>query len=71
MEWLEEVNNQEEHIKDIFSFDEYMEIFEKNAQRELRTTAHYLRDLFDFYGKDKNGHYKLFQKEHPDAPRVA
>lgn len=71
MEWLEEVNNQEDHIKDIFSFDEYMKIFEKNPKRELRTTSHYLRDLFDFYGKDENGHYKLFKKEHPDAPRVA
>ena len=71
MEWLEEVNNQEDHIKDIFSFDEYMQIFEDNFQRELRTTSHYLRDLFDFYGRDENNHFKLFQKEHPDAPRVA
>lgn len=71
MEWLEEVNNQEDHIKDIFSFDEYMKIFETNARRELRTTSHYLKDLFDFFGRDERGHFKLFQKEHPDAPRVA
>ena len=71
MEWLAEVNNQEERIEDIFSFDEYMNIFKENPIRELRTTAHYLKDLIDHYGLDEKGRFKVFQKEHPDAPRLA
>lgn len=71
MEWLEEVNNQAERFEEIFSFDEYMSIFNKQAKRELRTSAMYLRDLFNYFGKDKQGHFKLFKLEHPNAPQVA
>ena len=71
MDWLEEVNNLEDRIEDIFSFDEYMNIFQENYLKELRTTAMYFKDMFDYYGRDDEGNFKLFKKEHPDAPRVA
>ena len=71
MDWLEEVNNHEQRFEEIFSFDEYMNLFEKKPQRELRTTAHFLKDMFDHYGRDEKGHFKLFKREHPGAPVVA
>ena len=71
MEWLEEVNNQEERFEEIFSFNEYMEIFKNNYTQEMRTSALYFKDLFDYFGRDEEGHFKLFKKEHPDAPSVA
>jgi serine protein kinase len=71
MDWLEEVNNEEDRFEEIFSFDEYMEIFEKSPKRELRTTGLYLKDMFDFYGKDERGGFQLFKKEHPNSPAVA
>ncbi len=71
MEWLEEVNNLEERFEEIFSFDEYMTIFEENPAQELRTSAHYFKDMFLHFGKDDNGHFKMFKKEHHDAPSVA
>lgn len=71
MEWLEEVNIQESQFEEIFSFDEYMKILKEKPRSEIRTASHYLRDLFDFYGKDENGHFNLFKKIHPDAPQVA
>lgn len=71
MDWLEEVNNEEDRFEEIFSFDEYMEIFEKHPKRELRTTSHYLKDLFDFYGKDEKGGFNLFKNDKPEAPAVA
>lgn len=70
MDWLEEVN-QEEKFQEIFSFEEYMNIFEEYIERELRTTGMYFKDLFDYFGKDENGNFKLFKKEHPGAPPVA
>lgn len=71
MDWLEEVNNQEERIPEIFSFDEYMEIFDKYFKRELRSSAMFFKDMFDHYGKDEKGHFKLFKRDHPNAPQVA
>lgn len=71
MDWLEEVNKEEESITEIFSFDEYMKIFEKNSIRELRTTGLYFKDMFNFYGTDDKGGFNLFTKEHPDAQAVA
>ncbi len=71
MDWLGEVNNEKERLKQIFSFSEYMEIFEDFPKRELRTTGLYLKDMFDFYGKDEEGRFKLFKKTHPDSPPVA
>ncbi len=71
MDWLGEVNNEKETSSQIYSFNEYMDVFEKNTKRELRTTAHYLKDMFDFYGKDEHGDFKLFKRSHPGAPQVA
>lgn len=71
MDWLEEVNTEEERVNQIFSFDEYMDILQESPERELRTTAHYLKDMFDHYGKGEKGNFNLFKREHPDAPAVA
>ncbi|MEX0798227.1 MAG: hypothetical protein WEB87_05715 [Bacteriovoracaceae bacterium] len=71
MDWLEEVNKDEEKFDRIFSFNEYMEAFEKNPSRELRTSSMYLKDMFEFYGKDENGGFNLFKKSHPNSPPVA
>lgn len=71
MDWLEEVNTEEERVNQIFSFDEYMEILKQNYQREMRTTAIYLKDMFNHYGLDDRGNFKLFKREHPGAPAVA
>ena len=71
MDWLEEVNTEEERVNQIFSFDEYMDILEEYPKREIRTSSHYLKDMFNHYGKDENGNFKLFKREHPGAPAVA
>ena len=71
MDWLEEVNKQEDGSANIYSFNEYMDIFEKNAKRELRTTAMYLMDMFNYFGVDEQGGFNLFKKDHPNAPAVA
>ena len=71
MDWLEEVNNQEERFEEIFSFDEYMDIFKESFNDQLRTSGMYFKDMFDYFGRDAEGHFKLFKREHPDAPKVA
>lgn len=71
MDWLEEVNKEEEKFDQVCAFEEYMKIFEQHPSRELRTSSMYLKDMFDYYGKDETGSYKLFQKTHPNSPPVA
>ena len=71
MDWLEEVNNEEEKFDQVCSFDEYMKTFEERPSRELRTTSMYLKDMFDFYGKSEKGGFNLFKKAHPNSPPLA
>lgn len=70
MNWLEEVNTQEESFNKILSFDEYMTVFESNPHREVRNTSRYLKDMFEFYGQDERGAFNLFKKTHPHASAV-
>ena len=51
MDWLEEVNTEEERVTQIFSFSEYMDILNKSPKCELRTSAQYLKDMFNFLQK--------------------
>lgn len=70
MKWMEEVNKEEGRYKNVLAFEDYMKLFEKNPEKELRPTNIYLRDMFDYFGKDPNGSFSLFTREHADAPPV-
>ena len=70
MKWMEEVNKEEGRYISTLAFDDYMNLFEKNPQKEVRPTCVYLRDMFDHFGRNENGSYKLFSREHADAPAV-
>lgn len=70
MKWMEEVNKEEGRYQTVLAFDDYMKIFEKNAAKELRPTNIYLKDMFDYFGTDENGSFKLFSRDHSDAPPV-
>ncbi|WPU65022.1 hypothetical protein [Peredibacter starrii] len=70
MKWMEEVNKEEGRYQNVLAFEEYMKLFEKNPEKELRPTCIYLRDMFDYYGTNPNGSFKLFSREHADAPPV-
>ena len=70
MKWMEEVNKEEGRYVNLLAFDDYMNLFEKHPQKELRPTNIYLRDMFDYFGKNENGSFKLFTREHADAPPV-
>lgn len=70
MKWMEEVNKEEGRYVNLLAFEDYMSLFEKHPQKELRPTNIYLRDMFDYFGKNENGSFKLFTREHADAPPV-
>ena len=62
MKWMEEVNKEEGRYISTLAFDDYMNFFEKNPKKEVRPTCVYLRDMFDHFGKNENGSYKLFSR---------
>ena len=70
MKWMEEVNKEEGRYQNVLAFEDYMKLFEKNPEKELRPTNIYLRDMFDYFGKSSNGGFNLFNREHADAPPV-
>ena len=70
MDWIDQLEETNKSFKEVFTFDEYMETFERNPRRELRTTSIYLKDMFNHYGKHESGAFNLFRKAHPDAPPV-
>jgi serine protein kinase len=70
MKWMEEVNKEEGRYQNVLAFEDYMKLFEGNSEKELRPTNIYLKDMFEYFGKDLNGAYKLFTREHADAPPV-
>ncbi len=67
---MEEVNKEEGRYQNVLAFDEYMKLFEKNPEKELRPTNIYLKDMFDYFGKDSSGAFHLFNRDHADAPPV-
>ena len=70
MKWMEEVNKEEGRYTNVLSFDDYMKMFEKNPAKELRPTNIYLRDMFDYFGRNSDESFTLFTREHADAPPV-
>ncbi len=67
---MEEVNKEEGRYQNVLAFDDYMKLFEKNPEKELRPTNIYLKDMFDYFGKDSSGAFHLFSRDHADAPPV-
>lgn len=70
MEWSKELREEKKKFEQIFSFDEFMDLLEKNPVGQLRSSSQYFSDIFDHYGKTEDGHYALFQKQWPSSPPV-
>lgn len=70
MNWIDKANNSIDLQIETLSFNDYMEIFNNNPVSECRPTYDFIMDMLNYYGKNEDGSYKLFQMEHPDCPAV-
>jgi predicted Ser/Thr protein kinase len=68
--WIHRASENNDTQAEILSFNDYMEVFEKNAKSECRPTYEYIQDMLKHYGITEDGSYKLFQTNHPDCPPV-
>ena len=65
--WIEQATEEAKHTENILSFHDYMDLLDKHFVRECRPTFAWLKDMFNHFGKDEHGHYKLFREYHIDA----
>lgn len=70
MDWMAEAKKENGTNAEIHSYNEYMDIFENNPQRECRPTNQYFLDMIEHFGKCNQGNYNLFQMEHTDSPAI-
>jgi len=70
MDWIKEANQQNQHHQEVLSYNDYMEVFEKDPRRESRPTFEYLFDMLNYFGKNEDGSYALFTKKHIDTQKV-
>lgn len=70
MEWIQEANKKEEHLNEVLSFDQYMDHFYSYPEKECRPTCQYLIDMFNYFGKNEDGTFKVFTTKHPGSPAV-
>ncbi len=70
LDWIEKASEEEREMLDILSYQDYINEFEKHPDRDLRTTFSYLSDMLDFHGKNEDGSYALFDKDHNESPAV-
>ncbi len=69
MNWIELANQTNESLTEIYSFDEYFDVFLNNPRRESRTTGQYFKDMFDYFGESEDG-FALFARENVNSPGV-
>ena len=70
LDWIELAQEKKETNSEILSFQDYMDIFQKHPYRECRPSYQYLKDMLNYYGKNEDQSFKLFETHHPDSPPV-
>jgi serine protein kinase len=68
--WIKEANSDEETLKEVLSYEDYMDYFRQHAELQLRPSFEYLTDMLNYFGKDEKAGYKFFETKHDDAPAV-
>lgn len=62
-----EIHTDFKEQKRILSFDEYLLLIQKSPRQHLRSSAQYITDMMDHYGRDeKTGRFRVFDQEFSD-----
>ena len=65
--WIEEshVKISNNFFKDqrILSFNEYIQLMEKEGHNQIRSSTQYTKDMIDYFGTNEDGSFKLFKQE--------
>ncbi len=69
MEWINEIKKSDISNR-ILSFEDYMELFEKDPRKECRPSCVYFKDMFEHFGTDQQHTFNLFKTSSPSFAAV-
>ncbi len=70
MKWIEQSSNENLFKAEILSFEDYIKDLEQAPQLAIRPAYRYLIDMFQHFGKEEDGAFKIFTIDEHDAPAV-
>ncbi len=70
MNWIYEASKSEDVNSEILAFQDYYDIFEKNPENELRPTYDYIMSMLNYYGKNADNSFKVFDGADIECPPV-
>jgi len=70
LNWIYEASKSEDLNSEILSFQDYYEVFEKEPINELRPTYDYIMSMLNFYGKNADQSFKIFDESDIECPPV-
>jgi predicted Ser/Thr protein kinase len=69
MDWIKEIEKQN-LSNEVMSFEDFMHLVQEKPSVHCRPNCIYLKDMFDYFGRNEDGSFKLFQKQAPGSPAV-
>ncbi len=69
-DWIQEANKITDAKSEILTYADYLDILDKNFMNECRPSYEYIMDMLEYFGKNSDGSFKLFEKVFPDSPAV-
>lgn len=67
MKWTPQADPQKNYCTEVHSFEEYMELASRQPRTFARSSNIYFKDLFEYFGREEQGAFKLFQQEYPGS----
>lgn len=70
-DWLQkigqEIHREYSQHQRVLSYDEYLHLLQRQPARQLRSSAQYLCDVMDHFGRGPDGRFKLFDQDFVDG----
>jgi predicted Ser/Thr protein kinase len=69
-DWIQEANKITDAKSEILTYGDYQEILDKNFAAECRPSYEYIMEMLEYFGRNPDGSFILFEKYFPDCPPV-
>ncbi len=69
-DWIHEASKLPDIQSEMLSYNEYLDILDKNFVWECRPTFEYIMEMLNYFGKNEDNSFKLFERYYPDCPPV-
>lgn len=70
MNWIDAIKEVKINAGEVLTFNQYLDYVNEKPSKTFRPTAHYLKDMFDFFGTNQDNGFSFFQQEDTEYPAV-